>query len=210
MKIPLKILDGSLLKKLPKEGYISKLLPRIQEEHTRVFMTFAMTLFAVGVFGFFAISPTLSTIAQLNKQLDDSRFIDEKLTQKIANLAVLQQKYTKLQGDLPVVLSAIPVYPDIGILVGQIQGVSETSNVALLRVQTFPVDITAVKLPPTASTSFGISFDVQGEPKDLTTFLENITSFDRLITIDNVSVVKQAPTDSNLRMSIKGKAFFKQ
>lgn len=209
MKIPT-FLDQSLLKNLSKGNYISKLLPRMQEERTQTFMTLAMTLVAVGIFGFFAISPTLSTIAQLNKQLDDSQFIDQKLSQKINDLGQLQQKYAKLQNDLPVVMSAIPVSPDIATLVGQIQAIAQSSNVQLARVQTFPVDITSVILPSNSSTSFGISLDVSAQPKDLIIFLGNLTAFDRLLTIDNIALVKQSPNDSNLRMTVKGLAFFKQ
>ena len=210
MKTPLKIFDKSILSGLPKENFISSLLPRLQEQKTQQFTTLVMTLAAIGIFVFFAISPTLSTIAQLNKQLEDSQFVDQKLTEKITNLATLQQKYAKLQNDIPVVMDAIPTTPEMAILIGKIQSITEQSSVQLQRVQTFPVDVTTVKLPPTSSTSYGITFDVSGTPQQLGLFLSNLASFDRLLTIDNVSLVKQSPNDSTLRMTIKGKALFKQ
>lgn len=210
MKTPLKIFDKSILSGLPKENFISSLFPRLQEQKTQQFTTLVMTLAAIGIFVFFAISPTLSTIAQLNKQLEDSQFVDQKLTEKITNLATLQQKYAKLQNDIPVVMDAIPTTPEMAILIGKIQSITEQSSVQLQRVQTFPVDVTTVKLPPTSSTAYGITFDVSGTPQQLGLFLSNLASFDRLLTIDNVSLVKQSPNDSTLRMTIKGKALFKQ
>jgi Tfp pilus assembly protein PilO len=206
----IKILDKSVLGRLPKENFIASLLPRLQEEKTQQFTTLVFTLAAIAIFAFFAISPTLSTIAQLNKQLEDSQFVDQKLAEKITNLSQLQQNYAKLQKDIPVVLDAIPANPEMAILTGKIQAITDQSSVALQRIQTFPVDITTIKLPPTASTSFGITFDVSGTPQQLGLFLNNLASFDRLVTIDNISLVKQSPNDATLRMTVKGRAFFKQ
>lgn len=210
MKTQVKMLDKSMMTKLPKENFLSSLLPRLQEEKTQQFATLVMTLAAIAIFSFFAISPTLTTIAQLNKQLQDNQYVDQKLTDKIAALASLQQKYAKLQTDLPVVLNAIPTTPEMAVLVGQIQSIAAQSNVSLQRIQTFPVDITTVKLPPEASTSYAISYDITGTPTDLGTFLGNIASFDRLITIDNISLARQSANDPAQRMTIKGNAYFKQ
>ncbi|MDE2589492.1 MAG: type 4a pilus biogenesis protein PilO [Patescibacteria group bacterium] len=196
--------------KLPKENFLSSLLPRLQEEKTQQFATLVMTLTAIGIFSFFAISPTLSTIAQLNKQLQDNQFVDQKLTEKIANLATLQQKYAKLQNDIPVVLNAIPVTPEMAILVGQIQTIAQQSNVDLQQIQTYPVDITTVILPPEASTAYAISYDLRGAPQDLETFLGNLIAFDRLITIDNISASKETANETVMRMTVKGNAYFKQ
>ncbi len=85
-----------------------KLLPNFHEENTRIITTLILTFLAMSFFGIFAINPTLSTIVTLKKQLADSQLVHEKLGTKINNLSSLQQQYTQLSSELPVVFEAIP------------------------------------------------------------------------------------------------------
>ena len=87
-----KIQTNSLFKKLQQKKYF-QMLPDFKEERTRKFTTLVFTLLALSFFGLFAISPTLSTIANLNKQLSDNEFVDSQLQNKINNLYTLQQDY---------------------------------------------------------------------------------------------------------------------
>src|SRR5258708_38461213 len=93
---------------LPKNFNLFVTFPRLKEEKTRSYATFVMTLIAICIFGFFAINPTVGTIIELNKQLNDSKYVDQQFVEKIANMATLQTAYSGLQNDVPFVLNAIP------------------------------------------------------------------------------------------------------
>ena len=62
-----------------------KLLPNIQNEKTKAITMLIFTFVAMSFLGIFAINPTLSTIVELNKQLEESKFVHEQLQTKINN-----------------------------------------------------------------------------------------------------------------------------
>src|SRR5215469_6686309 len=83
-----------------------KLLPNMQEEKTRSFVTLILTFAALSFFGIFAINPTLTTIANHEKQISDDTQVDQQLKTKINNLSSLEQQYNLLGNDLTNILSA--------------------------------------------------------------------------------------------------------
>jgi len=80
---------NNLFRKIEKEKYDKyfELVPNFKQEKTQKFTTVILTLIAFAILLIFAINPTLSTIANLQKQLDDAKFIKEKLDQKINDLS---------------------------------------------------------------------------------------------------------------------------
>ena len=85
--------DISTVFKNIKNNKYYKLLPDFKEEKTRRLSSIVFSLLALSIFGLFAINPTLSTIARLKKELSDAKFVDQQLTEKIANLSSLQEVY---------------------------------------------------------------------------------------------------------------------
>lgn len=189
------------------EKYLTALLPRLQEKRFQSFTTIAFSLFTLSFFGIFAIGPTLSTIADLKKQITDNQYVNEQLQQKITNLSNLQQSYRKIQPDIPVVFTAIPETPGVTELVGQLQTISQDSGVTLLNIQTLPVDISATSTVKYNSFTFAI--DVSGSYDNVTTFLNTLTDFDRIVTIDALSLTKPLSAGSSYTLSLRGKAYFK-
>jgi Tfp pilus assembly protein PilO len=201
----------SLLLTFPKDIKLQNILPRIEEEKTRSFITLSLTLIAIVIFGFFAISPTLSTISELTKQLDDNRFVDTRLIEKISNLSKLQQQYATLQSDFSYVFSAVPKETDIPQFIAQVQAISQQTQVQLVRIQTLPVEVLAN--PSTKYTSVGLGIDIVGQPTDTDAFLHSLSSFQRIITIDSITITKNSTSnigDNSVRMSIKGKLYFQR
>lgn len=199
-----------LLTALPKDAPILRIFPRLQEASTQSFMTLILTLAAVSIFGFFAISPTLGTIADLQKQLGDNQFVDQELQQKIANLSSLQKTYAQIQDDLPVVLAAIPATNDMAAFIAQIQALVQKDNVTLVRIQTFPIDISSGVAPTSIGySSYAFSVEVSGSYKDTLAFITSLGNFNRLVTVDSLSVAKTSVVDDSERVAIKGKTYYK-
>lgn len=199
----MKIINKEILNK-----YL-QFLPDFKKEKTQKLTTLILTFFALSFFGLFAINPTLSTIAELNKELEDNKFIDGNLSQKISNLTSLQQKYASLQPDLPIILTSIPKVPEVPLFAAQIQAASQNQNVSIETFQTLPVDISKNPTQRTYS-SFSFALTADGSYNNLSNFLSELTNMQRIIQIDIVSLTKKSGVSSSLQLTLKGKTFFSQ
>lgn len=203
----------SILQRFASDFYLEKVFPAIREKRTQQFITATLTLIAISFFGFFAISPTLTTIADLQKQLGDNKLVDDSLQQKIANLSTLEQKYNGLQADLPSVFSALPENPQIPLLLGQLQAIAAEHQLTITKIHTGDSVTIAPILTKTANGgAFTFSIDAHGSNDDILGFLNTVGSFERVISIDSILINKGtktfgAPTN-DVFVDIKGKAYF--
>src|SRR6185312_3226620 len=203
----MKLTTKNKLFQIPQaEKYLGVFLPRLQEKRVQSFTTITLSLLTLSFFGFFAIGPTLSTIADLKKQIADSQFVNEQLQQKIANLTALQASYKKLGTDVSVVYTVIPEDPDVTDLVGQLQTLAQQAGVTIVNIQTLPVDVSATSTTP--YNSFSFAMDTSGSYANLKIFLQKITNFNRIITLDALSLTKPVVNQDIYTMSIRGKAYF--
>ena len=202
----MKILNKDLFRILPVGKF--DLLPDFKEERTQKFITIILTLIAVSFFALFAINPTLSTIAQLKKQVSDNELVDKQLSQKINNLTILQQKYTALKNDIPIIISAIPKGPEIPLLVAQVQAASINSNVSLNSLQTFQVEVGKPSVSKKFS-SFSFALSAGGSYNDLLRFISTISNMQRIVSVDILSFTTKSGSNL-LELNFKGKSFFNQ
>lgn len=204
---------NSLFKKADKEKYDKylELMPDFKKEKTQKFTTIVLTLIAFIILLIFAINPTLSTIANLQKQLEDAKFVKEKLDQKINNLSLLQTKYSNLQSDLPIVYDGLPKKPEATLLAGQIQSLAQESNLTVSAMQI--TDVFASKISNFSHFSYDVT--ARGDYLDMLSFIKNMTNMQRVLTITNVTIRKQIQTSSEqttsvLQINIKGEGLFKE
>ncbi len=207
MKLPKNYLENLSTNKYRE--YL-KLLPASKNENAHAFVALALTFAALSFFGIFAINPVLSTVVDLKKQLADSKFVDEQLGIKITNLSLLQQKYTNFpQSDFQTIYSAIPQEPSVPALMGQIQAVSEKSKLTLSSLRVSEVQLVSNKQLAPASASFAFSLDAKGAYEDMLTFSSNLIKFNRIITIDSLSISKDIRKES-LILTLRGRSYFKK
>jgi Tfp pilus assembly protein PilO len=211
MQIP--IISNLILKNIKKDEYARylSLVPNFKKEKTQKFTTAILTISASIILAIFAVSPTLSTIAGLQKQLDDGKFVDQKLQQKINDLSLLQQKYANLQDDLPIVYAAFPTSSQIPLLLADMQGAGNESSVKITNFQTFQVEISRFAIQNKKYSSFDFSIIAQGDYQNMLAFLDKIVNFQRLVTINQVSIAKTNGINvTSLQITIKGTAYFKE
>ncbi|OGH21352.1 MAG: hypothetical protein A2958_00945 [Candidatus Levybacteria bacterium RIFCSPLOWO2_01_FULL_38_13] len=187
-----------------------KFIPDIKREKTQRISTIVLSLLALSFFSLFAINPTLSTIANLRKQLSDSKFVDEKLQGKIINLSSLSQKYNLLESDIPIVFAAIPKEPEAPTLMGQIQALAQNSNIKIENAQTFQVEAINKDRSSKEYISFHFTIQGQGSFKDTLDFLSSLGNMQRVISLDTISVGKKINQENLLQIGIKGTAYFKE
>lgn len=180
-----------------------------KNERTQAFSTLVLTLCALSFFAIFVINPSLSTIAKLQKKLEDSREVYKKLQEKIVNIRSLQEQYAQIQNDIPLIMQVLPNSPNAPTLIGQIQAIGLQSDVSVKRLQAFQVDLVPILENPQKYASFNVSLDASGSYSSLSTFFHTLTNFDRLFSIDTITLTK-APTADEYQLSLRGKAYFKK
>lgn len=210
--------QSNILQNIKSSNILTNSLPYIKggfkQQKTREITTLILTLIAVSLLGIFAISPTLSTIAELNKELSDSRDTNARLATKIKNLGLLQQQYAAIQSDVPIIFNAVPKTPNGAYLMGQLKVLASANGTTLTRSQIYQVDlpkeVSSSKLITKKGVGFAYSITVEGSYDNVVKFMGDLTNFDRIITIDNIAITSGPPGSNTVQLNIRGKTYFKQ
>ena len=191
------------IKKEQYEKYL-ELIPDLKKEKAQKYITIVLTLTTAIILGLFAINPTFSTIANLQKQIDDNNFVQQKLQQKINNLAVLQEKYSSLQPDLSIVYDAIPKTTMVPIFIAEVQSIAKNSSLTITSLQTSEVKLSN-QTPNNSSFDFTIT--ANGTYQNMVKFLDTISHFQRVVAIKDITISTQS---NALMLSFQGTVYFKQ
>jgi Tfp pilus assembly protein PilO len=197
----------NLLKNVNYQKYYKELLPYLKQEKSQQYFTLILTFGAAIFFALFAISPTLSTIAKLQKEIKDSKIVDQKLSQKINSLSSLSQEYITVQNDISYVLDAIPQKPEAPTLVAQIQSIAKNSSINISSIEISPINFDSQQKGLNSAFTFNIA--AQGTYQDLQTFLSDLTIMQRVISVDSISIAK-GEADLGLQLNLKGIAYYKK
>lgn len=185
-------------------------LPDFKEKKIQAFITIALTLIALSFFAIFAINPTLSTIANLQKQSEDNTFVEQKLDVKFSNLNTLTESYKSIEPELSYVYNALPKTAEVPSLIGQFATLGTQNNIIVSRVQIYEVDLTKTQEGAQKFSTVGFSIEAQGTYINILKYINSVTDFERIVTIDTISLSKGTEKDANLKLSIRGKAYFKK
>ncbi|GIW61251.1 MAG: hypothetical protein KatS3mg089_0103 [Patescibacteria group bacterium] len=203
-------INKQLFQELSKKRYLSYIrsLPDIKNEKTQMYIILILTFFAFSFFGIFAITPTLSTIAQLQKSLEDRKFIHTQLETKIKNMTLLQQEYNLLNPQLPLIFAAIPQNPEVVKLVGQIQTLFSNAGISTSSINLQQIDL--LKRNPGAKLeSFNFVIVVEGTYDQLQRFYNDLIAFDRIILVKDITIIRLQEGSSTLKMTINAQAYYK-
>ncbi len=194
------------LRNFAKERYlrVAKAFPIIQEEHTQRYVMLILSFLAMSLLGLFAISPTINTIVELNRKLEDSKFVFDALNTKKAHLSSLHSQYDTLQTVWPVVDAAVPDAPNVGSLVGQVQEIAHQYALEITNIQTFPVELTKQSTQLATDTSFAFTISVDGPPDDLQAFVLALAKFDRVVRIESITL----SNDEKSSLTVRLRAYF--
>lgn len=204
--------NTNFLRTLSKEKYLAYIhaLPNFHEEKVQTYLTLILTLVAISFFGLFAISPTLSTIFQLRKSLEDSKYLNSQLETKISNMTTLQGEYSSLSSDLPVLYAAIPQTPDVGKVSGQIRALAQDKNITLDELQIQSTEIASPGKARSVLQPIKLHIGVRGTLENIRSFYSALIAFDRLLTISSLTVVIPSKADASIyRLTVEGQIYFK-
>lgn len=171
-----------------------------KSKHRHAYTMFILSLFTMSFFGFFALRPTLVTIATLNRQIDDSRELDRRLSEKLNTLVQAQAEYEVVVPFLTKINNAIPENPEYPSLLKDIESISEsgsTNNV----VSKFQLG--SVELNAKDSGKIGLSVDSEGGYLSLESFIDQILSNARLLSINSLGFKSSDQDALDLKMDFE-------
>lgn len=174
-----------------------------QKKKARVYTSIVLSIFTSAFFLFFAIRPTLTTIASLIKEIKDKRVIAAKLQDKITALNSAQIEYQKIEKDFYLIDESLPQHPNISLLVLQLETLARKSSVSVEAIQ-FEKTILKGK---EEKKSVNFSLAVAGDYKNLKSFLGSLIRLRRLVLIDTFAF-KTSPTEENLILSLNAQAHY--
>lgn len=172
-----------------------------------------MTLFTVAIFGIFAIQPTLSTISNLQRQYEDNKQVEAELITKRDALRQLRQQYSDLSpSPLDLAIKAIPQRPELALFTRQLEKIAQASNMSIQRINIGVIELYPNAAPATQIRSFSFDLAVTGTDDDANTFINAVSSFDRIISIDSINKAVneqgESADKSKMQVTMVGKVHF--
>ncbi len=170
------------------------LLAFYQKPVAQVSTELFFTIGAVVFFAVFAIRPTILTMTDLIKEIEDKRTTSEALSKKVASLSSVQVEYFALQNQFPLLDEIITQEPETKKILKIIEklAVENQLSVSNLSLKEVPIRNAASTLEfrQKQPTTTEIVISTNGSYTSLRNFLEQLLFVRPLITLDTISLAK--------------------
>lgn len=169
----------------------------------KVSLELLLTLVTVLFFALFALRPTLSTMAELTREIEDKRTVDAALTSKLAALATAQEEYFTHGDRFEVLEEAIHEQPTLETALFYLEYLVRREDISLasLRIETFPVGQLIIdpsndasgtapedtEVPPSEITVYAIQTSFEGDYANILKFFRAIESVRPLFSVQTFS-----------------------
>lgn len=159
----------------------------VAQVSTELFFTIAATIF----FALFAIRPTIITMTELVKEIDDKKIAVNALKNKVAALSTVQNEYFSLQDQFKLLDESVPSVISFEKILPVIEKTASDLQVSISSLQ-----VTQVPLTPLKDPSFGskvplvsnITVTISGDFSQIKNFIDKLGTLRPLFTIDSVAV----------------------
>lgn len=173
-----------------KKALTTTLLEFYNKPVAKVSFNLFLTVAAVLFFAFFAIRPTLITMSDLVKEIQDKNELNTKLDQKIAALSTAQGEYQNIQPRLVVLDEAMPTNPAIVILLKTIEKIASEQQIAIENITLKELPESTDKTVPLENQerkNLVFSVILVGDYPAVKKFVENLQAVRRNIVIESVT-----------------------
>lgn len=168
-----------------------KLRTFYRQPGARVSLELLLSCVLIIVLGVFAIKPTLTTMAQLVKEIEEKEALNEQLEKKIAALTTAQKEFTAVQDRLYLLDESIPSEPEVVRVVKTLERTATDSKVLIssISLARLPDDHAEAELPFSQMKQQVLPMSVQltGDYVAIRSFVENLLSNRRTFTITSVA-----------------------
>lgn len=156
--------------------------------------------------GFFAIRPTLTTMSDLIKEIEDKQELNDQLSKKVAALSTAQTLYFSLEDRLPLLDQAIPSQPELIKSLKIIELLATESNVIIesMVVTSIPDENPAeVSSAQLQRVPLPVTISVSGDYLAIRAYVEALRSVRRSFVVDTVTFsIEENRGERKLRASI--------
>lgn len=191
--------------------YYTYIKPVAQNKFIRSFAPYIFSLLTIIFLVIFAIKPTISTILNLQKSIDENKQVLKQLNDKADSLTLGKRNLQALGPEtLNKINTLLPSQANVTTIITSLQKVPLGNQASISALQVQPVnlidntiDIQKARLN-LAEVEF--TYNVQSSFQGLLATLQNLSKSPRLININNIVLSKQI--DNPMVLSITGKAYF--
>ncbi len=188
--------------------YFTYIKPVAKIPVVKTYGSIIFSLFIITFFIFYAVKPTIETILVLQKKLEDSTTVLEKVNLKARNLSQAKQNYEGLEENFKSRFdTAIPDTVNLRSVIQTLEksALEHQASISALQVQPLVIDSKNEDVLGTL-TQIAFNFNVAGKYQDLIAMLQDLKSSGRLISIEGLTL--STSLESGLVMSISGKAYY--
>ncbi|MCX6726168.1 MAG: type 4a pilus biogenesis protein PilO [Candidatus Shapirobacteria bacterium] len=179
-----------------------------QTKKGRVYTGIVFSLIVIILFIFFAIRPTLITIAQLIRQIKDQKIVATALEKKINNLTEAQKNYLTIENNLSLIEEALPQKANLPLLTKQIETLARQAGIVVVDLRFSGVNLSPGKSTQDEKEEVIFSFNTLGEYSNLKKFLSSLTELRRIIIVESFSFQAGKDETNILSLNLNGKAWF--
>jgi Tfp pilus assembly protein PilO len=173
-----------------RQQEISKTLRQFYDQPiAQVSLELFFSIIAVIFFALFAIRPTLITMADLVKEIQDKKDLNQKLSQKVAALSSVQGEYLGLQDRLKVLDEAIPSSPRFDEAVSIIEKIASENHLTIISLEAKEIpkeEVQNLPLENQSRLSKPLTVSVIGDYPSIRQFIDSIRSTRREISVDSI------------------------
>lgn len=147
------------------------------------------SILAVVFFAIFAVKPTLQTMSELIKEIEDKRALDEQLEQKIASLNTAQAQYQQFSSQLYLLDEAIPKTANLVEGLKIVEKIASANDLIIQGISISAVPDELVKAVEGNSKRELLTFnvDLTGDYLKIRQFVEDLMDSRRMMLVDQVS-----------------------
>lgn len=187
--------------------YYVYIKPVIGNKYVKSFTPYIFSLLSLIVFTIFAIRPTVLTIIELQKNIQDNKMVLILLEQKAKDLTDGKRNLDSISPEIKNKINTkLPSSPAVSNLISSLQtSASNIASVSALQIQ--PVTIynsSTNQAAPLTLEELSFSFNIQSSYPLLMTVLDNLGETPRLVNLTSAVLNK---TTEGISLSISGKGY---
>ena len=159
----------------------------VAQVSTELFFTIAATIF----FALFAIRPTILTMTELVKEIEDKENALDALNKKVAALSSVQNEYFSLQNQFFLLDEAVPDKITFKTILQTIEKTASDMKITIstLQIKEVPfASLEEVVFTKKNPTVIDLTVNVSGSYTEVRDFIDRLSNLRPLFTIDSVSV----------------------
>lgn len=155
----------------------------------RVSMELVFSILAVIFFAVFAIKPTLQTMSELIKEIEDKRTLDEQLGQKIASLNTAQSQYQNFSSQFYLLDESIPKTASLVESLKVVEKLASENDLVVqgITISSVPEELVQASASAAKRTVLTFNVDVVGDYLKIRQFIEDVMDSRRMMIVDQVN-----------------------